>query len=562
MTQPDTQTSATSEAGPAEHLSFVTNTWSRTLVQPVLIALLIASLFTGILVLLDVLMPDAQWLLLSFFCLFVALEGIYTTLWINHLEQRTMNRLAYRAAEFVVIVLLLRLYTWVVTGDLPDPLPLQALLRSPQILFGGLLFPAGIVIILLVWQRVLEISDVFSQLAIDRAEAVYYTLPAQERHSSERPLRIDRSQLVATFFQQWIWGGIILAVCSTLTTLDLRAIPTSGTPFAIGRLGLPPMMLVALLVYFISGFLLLSQGRLAAMNARWLNEGAAKNEHIERSWHRYSLWVILGIVVAAAFLPLGKTLAISRILQAIVGALTLAFYLLSFLFFSLLSLLFQQVPASDPEPPPAALEEIVVPTPEPRATPAAPNETAEIVVSSLFWTLIIVVTIIAISFYLRERGYRLNSQSVKRLWWGFTGWFRHLWHGVSIQARDFQHALRTRLRVEAKEEDESKQSPWRFIRVNALSPREQIRYFYLSTVRRAADQGVERRQSETPLEYAEDLKESWPDTEIDVEELTEAFLKARYSPQLIDKDEVNPVKRRWKHLRANLRRRGKQEDET
>ena len=561
MNQPDLPTTTTSETGVTEPLSFVTNTWSRTVVQPILIALLISSLFTGILVFLDVLMPDAQWLLLSFFCLFVALEGIYTTFWLNHLDRRTVNRLAYRAAEFVVIVILLRLYTWIVSGDLPEPRPLQAFLRSPEVLFGGVLFLAGIVIILLVWQRVLEISEVFTQLAIDTAEAVYYSLTPQERQVSSRPLRIDRSQLVATFFEQWVWGGIILAVCTTLSTLDLRTITTVSNPLAIGRLGLPPMMLAALLVYFISGFLLLSQGRLAAMNARWLNEGAAKNAQVERSWHRASLWVLLTIVVAAAFLPLGETLAISRILQAIIGALTLAFYLLSFLFFSLLSLLFQQVPAPDPERPPEALQDIVVPTPEPRATPAAPNDMAQIVVSSLFWTVIIVVTIIAISFYLRERGYRLNVHSVKRLWSGFSGWLRHLWRGISMQARDLQHAVRTRLRVEVQEEDKSKKSPWRFIRVNALSPREQIRYFYLSTARRAAEQGVERRQSETPLEYAEDLKESWPDTEIDVEELTEAFLKARYSPQSIEKEDVNPVKRRWKHLRANLRRRGKREDE-
>lgn len=560
MTQLDSQTTAPSETGATEHLSFVTNTWSRTVIQPILIALLISSLFTGILAFLDVLMPDAQWLLLSFFCLFVALEGIYTTLWLNHLEQRTINRLAYRAAEFVVIIILLRLYTWVVTGGWPDPRPLQVWLRSPQVLFGGVLFLAGIVIILMVWQRVLEISDVFSQLAIDTAEAVYYSLTPQDRRLSERPLRIDRSQLVATFFQQWIWGGIILAACSTLSTLDLRMITTIRNPLAIGRLGLPPMMLAALLIYFISGFLLLSQGRLAAMNARWLNEGAARNMLVERSWHRTSLWVLLATVVVAAFLPLGETLAISRILQAIIGILTLTFYILSFLFFSLLSLLFQTVPTPDSERPPGALENLVVPTPEPSATPAAPNETAAIVISSFFWTIIIVATIIAISFYLRERGYRLNLRSIKRFWSGFSGWLRQMWRGLSIQARDLQHAVRARLRVEAPEEDESKKSPWRFIRVNALSPREQIRYFYLSTARRAGDQGVQRRQSETPLEYAEDLKESWPDTEIDVEELTEAFLKARYSPQSIEKEDVNPVKRRWKHLRANLRRRGKPGD--
>lgn len=543
-----------------EHLLFVTNVWSRTIVQPILIALLISALFTGILVLLDTLIPGEAWLSLSFFCLFATLEGIYTTLWLDHPNRRIVDHLAYRGAEFVVIVILLRLYTWTVMENWPDPRPLAAFLRSPTILFGGLLFLAGIIIVALAWHRALAVSQTFAELSIDMAEATYYSRPPQEREWDARPVRIDRSQLVADFFQQWISGGIILAVCTTLTTLDLQAITATGTSLAIGRLGLSPVMLAALLVYFISGFLLLSQARLAAMNARWLNEGVTKNRQVERSWHRSSLWVLLAIALIASFLPLGSTLAISRILQAIIGILTLALYLLSFLFFSTLALLIPFVSAPEPEPQTNPLENVVVPTPDPAATPAAASETAEIVISSLFWTLIIVVTFIAISFYLRERGYRLNLPGARTLWIGFTGWLRRLWQGVSIQARELGQAMRTRLRVEPPKRDSRKKAPWRFIRVNALPPREQIRYFYLSTVRRAAGQGVLRRQSETPLEFAEDLKENWPDAEDDIEALTGAFLRARYSPQPIEKETINPIKRRWKQLRANLRSRSKREE--
>ncbi len=69
----------------------------------------------------------------------------------------------------------------------------------------------------------------------------------------------------------------------------------------------------------------------------------------------------------------------------------------------------------------------------------------------------------------------------------------------------------------------------RFLRLNGLSPREQIMYFYLSTVKRAGEQGC-RAAGETPAEYATDLKQHWPDTEMDVDDLTSAFIEARYSP--------------------------------
>jgi hypothetical protein len=97
--------------------------------------------------------------------------------------------------------------------------------------------------------------------------------------------------------------------------------------------------------------------------------------------------------------------------------------------------------------------------------------------------------------------------------------------------------------------------PWNFIRLNALSAREQIRYFYLSTVRRAGERGVPRDRSETPSEFAADLKENWPEAEGDIEALTDAFLHARYSRQEIE--DVSPVKQTWKRVKSSLRRRNR-----
>lgn len=177
------------------------------------------------------------------------------------------------------------------------------------------------------------------------------------------------------------------------------------------------------------------------------------------------------------------------------------------------------------------------------------------VFSSAFWAVAIVMTVIAVAFFLRERGIRLNGQSFKRLWAALAAWTMAAWRSLSAQAVGMRQAVQLRRRVPGSKTAPQKQSPWRFVRLNSLSPREQLRYFYLSTVRRAAERGVEREESETPLEYAQDLKESWPDSEMDVELLTDAFLQARYSAEPIDKQDVNPVKQRWKRLRANLRPR-------
>ena len=94
----------------------------------------------------------------------------------------------------------------------------------------------------------------------------------------------------------------------------------------------------------------------------------------------------------------------------------------------------------------------------------------------------------------------------------------------------------------------------RLSRPRARSPREQIRYYYLAIVHRAGEQGVPRAENETPLEYVDDLKSQWPEAQSELDELTRAFLEARYSPQPIDKPAVARVKEEWKRIRERLRR--------
>ena len=177
-----------------------------------------------------------------------------------------------------------------------------------------------------------------------------------------------------------------------------------------------------------------------------------------------------------------------------------------------------------------------------------------LIISSLFWAVAIVVSVMAISFFLRERGVKVDTAVLQSIWHRFRVWLKTAWRGAGHQMRDWQQAVRARLQREPDEKP-AEQPPWRFIRLNALSPREQIRYFYLSTVKRAADKGVPREQAETPLEFAQDLKESWPDAEEDVDALTEAFLEARYGRSPIEAEDVSPVKKRWQQVKSSLRRR-------
>ncbi|MCA9919419.1 MAG: DUF4129 domain-containing protein [Anaerolineales bacterium] len=540
-------------------LAFITNKWSRTLVQPLLISFMITALLSALLVLFELISQDDIWLPFSYFFLFVTLEGCYTSIWLQQPERRLLNHTAYRAAELVLITLLLRLFTWTVVGNWPALADLPEMLRLPHVYLLDTPFIFCGILTLFAWERAISLGTTFSHLAIDQAEVHYYSLSPKQRNASDKPIRTNRGAIVFSFFRQWIGGALILAVVTAMCNFDVVDV-YRGTSLALARQGLRPELLLFLITYFLAGFSLLSQAQLAAMNARWLINGASRTGHVEKSWHRYTLVLVGGIALIAAFLPIGSTFAISNIIGFLIQAVGAVATFIVSLFSTLLALflsLFMGEPA--PETAEPLLQPTIPPLPSPSPTPipsALPPSAIDtgLITSSLFWAVAIVMSVVAITFFLRERGVEMNTAVLQSLWLRLRNWLRLAWREAGNQVQDLQQAVRARLQ-RAPDESNTNQPPQRYIRFNSLSPREQIRYFYLSTVKRASDKGVARQQAETPLEFAQDLKEQWPDAEEDVDALTEAFLEARYGRSPIDSEDVSPVKKRWQQVKSSLRRK-------
>lgn len=97
---------------------FVTQQWSRKVVQPVLILLSVASLFTGILSVSRLFDSPLPWMALIPLLSVAAVESIYTTLWLATAHTRS-DRLSFRAAELLMLILFVRLFTWTITGSWP-----------------------------------------------------------------------------------------------------------------------------------------------------------------------------------------------------------------------------------------------------------------------------------------------------------------------------------------------------------------------------------------------------------------------------------------------------------
>ena len=540
---------------------FITNKWSRTFIQPILIALMITSFFTCVFVVINNFIPTPAWILLTPLLFFVTLESIFTTMWLSHPDRRTLNHTYYRISEFLVIALITRVYIWMIVGGWPQFDLLGDYLRYPWVLVNDGVFVLAILAIAFSWFYARMTSYLFTRLALDEAEVTYYVQPAKQREAGNQPVMRNRKEITEMFFVQWMWGCGFLIVIVAIATIDLPTVTVDTTGLGLTRLGLSPFVVFGALFYFLAGLGLLSEARFETLNARWLYLNAQKEPQVERIWYQYGLWFLVLVGIFAAFLPLGSTSlvgqAIEQILLIITGLITVLGYFLVMLF----SLLFapfapphiaQTPQASTPIPTPT-----LAPTPIPTIPPIV-DDTPALIASSLLWAIAIVGMIMAFMFFVRGRGVKLDCRIFITIFNSLRAFLSSLWGGVVDQIEDIGEAIQLRRQVENKgdeEEGEGFLRPFRLFRINSLSPEEQIRYFYLSTLKRAQNKGVSRETSETPIEFMDDLKTSWPEAEEEIDTLTEAFLKARYSPRHIEKEEINHVKEKWKRAKSRLRKR-------
>ncbi len=555
---PEAALEATPQADLIDPLEEVqrSNRFSRFAVQPLLISLMVSALAGAFLSILNSASSRLPWLWISLPVLIFAIEGVYTTIWITRPDQRLLNKSLYRAAEVLLIVVSLRIYTWWLTSSWPDLTDLENYLRTPSDIFADPFFFGSAAILFMAWGWGLVLSEAFQHLALNTAEMRYYNMPVKDRPAIERPSTPFRSLAFEQYGRHFLMGAVLITAFAALSTIAIDEL-TSNNWRSIRRLPFPPGMLAGLLAYFGAGFALLSQARLAVMNSRWLYGGSDKTIVVEQSWVRQTGWLLGLVGTVAAFLPLGSTTLIGRLLEGIVRLFFIIAAFIASLFAALFALLF---PASrDNEGLP--LEEFEAPEVLPPDIPVdtLPSEPGFPIIGTLFWIIAIVVTILAIGFFLNDRGIKIPMPSWRTIWGALTRWWNSLWRIVVNQAVDLRDALVTRLVRDEVETDQNQ--PWRFIRLNSLNSRQKLRYFYLSTVQRAERGELARDDSETPLEYADELKEHLPQVAREIDAVTAGFLQARYDDKDVTTADVEQIEPLWKSLRAAIKNQGKQKNE-
>ena len=169
---------------------------------------------------------------------------------------------------------------------------------------------------------------------------------------------------------------------------------------------------------------------------------------------------------------------------------------------------------------------------------------------AVYWVVLALIVGYLLFSYLKAHG--LLGFTWGGRWLQLRLWWRARWARVRRTAEAAGAALRTRLRTLRPRAPAFR---GRVVHLNRMTPSARVRYFYISTLHRAAERGIERPPHKTPLEFGSDLTTQWPDAEVDFEQLTEAFLAARYDRHTIQPERAHDVQTVWRRVMRTLRQR-------
>lgn len=349
----------------------------------------------------------------------------------------------------------------------------------------------------------------------------------------------DRSTPATTHLtEHFLVGGMGLMLIVGLLLLGPEAIVQLNRPSR-------PGIVWNVLIYFTLGLILLGQVRYLSLRNEWQNLRIPLARDLPSRWLRYTLALIGLALLVAMLLPTGYTVGLFDLFNIMMATawfvISLVIYLLGVFLTWLLPNWPQPVgPVFEPEkqPPiePANLINLTIP---------------EVLRSAFFWVVVIAILVYVIRAYLRDRGglvqQLLKIKLLRTLyeWWlEFRSYLGQLARSVSAY---LPRPLAERLQRQQVE------TPLTLLRLNTLSPREKVLYFYLNLLHRAEQAGLGRRPPQTPYEYDSTLAPHLSETQADLDQLTQAFVETRYGRQSISAEYARALQDRWQRLSAILK---------
>jgi hypothetical protein len=480
------------ESGSVKRIRY-DQSWLSSFLRPILIAVLVACINIAFGAFLARFVPESPpglFGLIVVLGVVAALIATASTAWLAQPDQRLNRTVAYRSAEFALIVMLVRLGLWLIPGV--GPTWEELFLHPIDAIFDGYFILATLVV-LFSWFWAIDFSADLLSMALQADELYLADTTTQSTYDAARPASTNRQAILDRFTTRWMVGGLILITLAAGSQVDVG----SNAMWSLMRQPVDPVVILAIIAYFFAGLLLISQGQLAILRARWTLERIPTSEAIARNWPLYVLLLLGMIGILAALLPLGGTQQLSQLLTMLINGIYVAVYtfyrLVFLLILALLSLL------------PFISEETELPDAPPPVEEAPPAQFIEPLPfldwagGFLFWgmTLFLLINAALIYFGAHKTG----------LTWLANFWLRlkEFWQQLFGSLSRWQQ---TRLAL-----PEEQAGPGRSMRMRlqdwfqqqrhgTLTPEQRIRYYYLAMLEQAERYGMPRTSSETPSHYA------------------------------------------------------------
>jgi len=353
--------------------------------------------------------------------------------------------------------------------------------------------------------------------------------------------------------------GIALVILTALARIDFRSLflnaagisNTNPNQFSGGEVGT--------LLYFLFGLALLSQSRLMSLQVRWDQQRVpVSSNNLAGRWSTYSLVFIVLLMIVIGLLPAGDSLGFFSLLGTFLGFLFNILFFIGQLFLNLVYLLFSLPFLLLGKAPPTQI--IITPTPTPTPEPATDiaaqatyNPIWALLKSIVLWGALATIITFAVVQFVRQHGGLVET--FRKL--PFTNWIIRAWQSLRGNLTRTTAAI-SRAMADGWENIRSRLEGNRILprlnllRLRSLDPRRQVYFFYLAMVRRSGEQGLDRKPSQTPAEYANKLEKALPTVDEDVRAVTESFIKARYSRVKVESEEANIIKTTWGRIRQAL----------
>lgn len=516
-----------------------------------LVFLMMSCVVLSLSVLINALLPSWHPEIFAGILLFIVLDRLYTYRQLKSITPWTSEWAISFGVHWIVILFVGRLLLSFANG--------LASLRADLSLFGrgdlfALFTPEFVILLLLAyaaWEFTTQFLDLLDEMGLDMDIALHDDPPYIE------PNYVPAHQRLVSFIFAL---GIALVILTALTRLDLQAIVS-------GSNGRPPIHLIRFsgaeagaLLYFVFGLALLSLSRLMSLQTHWNRlRIPVSSTNLPRQWAIYSLFFLLLLAIVVGLLPAGDTAGFFSTVIILFNFLFRIFLFIAeiviYLVLLIISIPFLLLGRAAPvftKP----IRPILPTLPPPPATPPTPNAAWEWIRSVLLWGSLLAIIIFSLIHFVRQHeGILAALRKTRVVNWLVLAW-QWIYKNVDRTRATVSQAIADGWQNLVARMDRKRSLPrLNLLRLRSLDPRRQVYFFYLAMLRRSSEQGLGRKLSQTPTEYAVTLEKSLPSADEDIKSITDSFIEARYTRREVDSAKANLVKATWDRIRRALQKK-------